>query len=456
MSEVTRNAAPEAQVFGAGSTTRRDFLIRTAAAAGVSALAGLGAAEARAESRATWRRPVPRAAQRAPLGPDEPIRIGVIGTGGMGTEHCRAFLRLAADGKANVELVAVADVCQPRMVKALERSLEAGAKSSIAAYSDYRRMLADPTIHGVLIATPEHWHAQMAEDAILAGKDVYIEKPMTLRLNEALRLREVARANPEAVVVVGTQYVMESSYQNAKRLIAEGAIGKPVMSQTSYCRNSKEGEWLYYAIDPEWQPGVNLDWEAWCGPLGSRPWDPEIYARWRRYRTYSTGIIGDLLVHRMTPLIDALDVGWPTRVVASGGHYVDKAMENHDVININVEFEGEHTMIVAGSTSNEVGLETLIRGHKANLYLNGRRLTMRPERIWAEEVEEKTIEGEEEMGSQDLLRLHWLHCIRTRERPLSDVELGTKVMVIVDLATRSLWEGKAFAFDPERLEARAI
>src|SRR5690606_29747235 len=117
---------------------------------------------------------------------------------------------------------------------------------------------------------------------------------------------------------------------------------------------------------------------------------------------------------------------------------------------------GVQTCALPISTSNEVGLETLIRGHKANLYLNGRRLTMRPERIWAEEVEEQTLEGEGGMGAQDLLRLHWLHCIRTRERPLSAVELGTEGAAVVDLATRSLWEGKAFAFDPERLEARAI
>ncbi len=279
---------------------------------------------------------------------------------------------------------------------------------------------------------------------------------MTLRLPEALRLREVVRANPDAVVVVGTQYTTYPGYQEAQRLIAEGAIGKPVWSQTSYCRNSKDGEWLYYEIDPEWKPGVNLDWQAWCGPLGDAPWDPEVYARWRRYRRYSTGIIGDLLVHRITPLIMALDVGWPTRVVASGGHYVDKAMENHDQVNINIEFEGGHTMIVAGSTANEVGLETMVRGHRANLYIDGRRLTLRPERIYAEEVEEYTFEGPDLGNTQDLLRLHWLDCMRSRGRPVSDVELGTRVMVVVDLATRSLWEGKAFAFDPATMSARAL
>src|SRR5690606_21675681 len=191
-------------------------------------------------------------------------------------------------------------------------------------------------------------------------------------------------------------------------------------------------------------------------PLGEAPWDPEVYARWRRYRRYSTGIIGDLLVHRITPLIMALDVGWPTRVVASGGHYVDKVMENHDQVNMNIEFEAGHTMVVAGSTANEVGLETMIRGHRANHYIDGRRLTMRPERLFAEEVEAYTYEGADRGDSQDQLRLHWLAGMRSRERPVSDIELGTRVMVAVYLATRSLWEGKAYAFDPATMSARAL
>jgi predicted dehydrogenase len=249
---------------------------------------------------------------------------------------------------------------------------------------------------------------------------------------------------------------MVPSYTEAKGLIAKGAIGKPVWSQTSYCRNSKEGEWLYYALDPRWQPGVTLDWDAWCGPLGKAPYSAEIYARWRRYRRYSTGIIGDLLVHQITPLIMAMDLGWPTRVTASGGHYVDKAMENHDQININVEFEGEHTMIVAGSTANELGLETVIRGHKGNLYVGGRNALLRPERLFADEVEERTITGEDLGDSQDALRLKWVDCIRTRAPSPSPVELGTKVMVIVDLATRSLWEGGAFSYDPVKRKVKKI
>jgi predicted dehydrogenase len=238
-------------------------------------------------------------------------------------------------------------------------------------------------------------------------------------------------------------------------MIREGKIGKPVFSQTSYCRNSKDGEWLYYAIDPAWEPGVNLDWERWCEPLGPAPWDPAVYARWRRYKRYSTGIIGDLLVHVMTPLIMAVDQGWPTRVVASGGHYVDKAMENHDQVNITIEFEGEHTMIVAGSTCNEQGLETMIRGHEATLYMSGNDLVIRPEVHWVDEIETETIQCPS-IHDQDELRLNWMSCIRTREPNWSPVELGTKVMVVVDLATRSMWEGHAYEFDHETMTARAI
>jgi predicted dehydrogenase len=434
------------------SSSRRDFL-RTAAAA--AAASGIAAGIVRAEEDLDDGGPVMQAKRRAPLGPDEAVRIGVIGTGGMGSGHIDAILKFGTSEAAKVRIEALSDVCDSRWYAA-KKKIDTAQGGDVAVYSDYRELLKVPTLHGVLIATPEHWHARMAEDAIVAGKDVYVEKPMTLNLRDALRLQKVAHANPHVVVVVGTQYVMTPSYQVAKDLIAEGAIGKPVWSQTSYCRNSKEGEWKYYEIDPYWKPGVNLDWENWCGPLGKADWSPEVYARWRRYRKYSTGIIGDLLVHHMTPVIRALDVGWPVKISATGGHYIDKTMENHDQVNITVEFEREHTMIVAGSTCNELGVERVIRGHKANLFVGGRTALIRPERIYADEIEAREIQPPpgSRQNDQDALRLHWLESIRTRKPSMSDVDLGTKVMVIVDLATRALWQGGAFRYDPERRTVR--
>ena len=429
--------------------SRREFLVRSAALAAAGSLLAANEAAALAE-------PLPQVRTRALPRANEPVRIGVIGTGGMGTEHCSALMRLQKAGRADLQLVALADVCQPRLNEAEQKVIAGGATWPITKYTNYRELLADTALHGVLIASQEHWHAKMVEAAVAAGKAVYVEKPMTLRLNEALRLRKLVQSNPTATVIVGTQRVLMGVYQEAVKWVADGAIGKATSSQTSYCRNSKEGEWLYYKIDPAWEPGVNLDWKEWCGPLGKADWNPEVYARWRRYRKYSTGIIGDLLVHQLAPMMQVVNAGWPIRVVASGGHYVDQAMENHDQVNLNIEFEGGHTMVVAGSTCNEVGLETLVRGHKANLYVAGNKLTLRPERIYAEEVQEKTYDAPNLGEVQDLLRLNWIECMRGNQKPASDVELGTKVMVVADLATRSIWEGKAFGFDPQKFKAFEI
>jgi predicted dehydrogenase len=427
----------------ASSPTRRQFFARSATVAG----AVLGAPNLPGAPIAATPGPIPRACPGVPLGPDEPIRIGVIGTGGMGTAHLQAFTGLAQKGQANVQVVALADVCQPRLDHAHRVTTERQPDVAVERYVDYHDLLARDDVHGVLIASPEHWHAKMAEDALVAGKDVYVEKPMTLDLPDALRLQDVVTANPERILQVGTQYIVQERYRVTQRLIEEGAIDVPTFSQTSYCRNSKDGEWNYYGIDPSWEPGVNLDWERWCGPLGEAPWDPKVYARWRRYRKYSTGIIGDLLVHMMTPLVQAIGQGWPVRVVAAGGHLVDKAMENHDQVNLTVEFETGHILVVAGSTCNERGLEIMVRGHKGTLFLGNEDVVLRPERLFLDEVDEETFQCRTG-NDHDEVRLDWLHAIRTREPNLSQVELGTKVMVIVDLASRSMWEGKAYRFDP--------
>jgi predicted dehydrogenase len=433
------------------TSTRRELLAAATAAAG----AGVFASGCTSFGPATFT--APRAHGRAAPRDGEPIQIGIIGVGPAGTPamgfgHCMSICKLAKDGREKVEIVAISDVCKP----ALERGLEHCRKEQgieVEGYRDYERLLARDDLHGVLIATPEHWHSKMAIDAVLSGLDVYLEKPMTLRLEEALKLRAVVQAN-DRVFQVGTQFLQHAKYAKAKELIASGAIGKPTFSQTSYCRNSKDGEWLY-AIDPAVVPGEMLDWERWCGPAGRHPYDPAVMFRWRRYRAWSTGIVGDLLVHVTTPLVFALDAGWPVRVSATGGHYVDTAMENHDQVNLTVDFEQGHTMVIAGSTCNETGLEVLIRGHRANLYLGGNDCVLRPERTFAEEIEEQTFSsGDPGLGDQDLHRLDWLACMRTRNAPRGDVETATKVMAIVDLATRSMWEKSAFTFDPEKLAVR--
>ena len=451
--EMNKHENESSTDLGKFKPSRRSFITSTLATAAAGAFLA-SCADIDQASTQRWRRlPVPKAKNRVPLKEGETIRMAIIGPGGMGSGHMHAFMNFNEQKKENVHIVALCDVNKIRLDPAQKKAEEVqGFK--VDTYRYYQDVLARDDIHAVLIALPEHWHHQAAVDAIAAGKDVYLEKPMTLYLPEALHLRNVVLDNPDTIFQVGTQKMILPKWQKAVKLIKEGAIGKPVWSQTSYCRNSKDGEWKYYYVDPKVVPGPNLDWERWCGPAGPHEFSGELYAQWRRYREFSTGIVGDLLVHQMTPLMMALDPGWPTRVTASGGHYIDKEMENHDQVNLTVEFESEHTMIVAGSTDNEIGLETMIRGHKGTMYLNGRNVVIRPERIFADEIEEQTIECEDIGNDQDALRRNWLQCIRSREPAVSGVDLATKMMVAVGLATRSMWEGSAFTFDPQTMTAK--
>jgi predicted dehydrogenase len=434
--------------------SRRDFLQVAAGTLATAALASSASARATSWGMAPSQ-PAPKGRARVQAKDGEAVKIGVIGLGGpggcaMGLGHCLDFARIHAKGEEKVHVAAICDLNKIHLEYG-RSALEKEQKDlKVEAYTDYKKLLERDDLHGVLLAVPEHWHADLAIAAIAAGKDVYLEKPMTLRLADAFRLLEAQKANPDLRVQVGTQQVNMPKFHEARKLIKDGTIGVPTFSQTSYCRNSKTGEW-HYTINPAWKPGENLDWDTWCGPLGPMAWDPKVYYQWRRYRKTSTGVIGDLLVHVMTPMLMALDQGWPVKVAATGAHLVDKAMENHDNVHITAQFETGHQMLVAGSTCNEVGLETLIRGHKGNIYLGGRNCVVRPERVWAEELDEKKVECPDIGDDQHRHRLKWLRCIRTREQPDSTVELGAKVMVVVDLATRSMWEGGAFGFDPETL-----
>lgn len=439
------------------NASRRQFLTTAGTLAGgalaIGALSSLANAKGRFEGD---QQVVGKAKPRIVPEDGKPIRIGVIGLGGpngcaMGLGHCLSIIALAKKNEVNAQIVAICDLNKLHLDYG-KKEIDEAQGGSVETHDNYRDLLARNDIHGVVIATPEHWHAQMGIDAILAGKDVYLEKPMTLHLEDAVRLYKVQQANPELIVQIGPQMTNLPKYHEAKKLIKSGAIGTPMFSQTSYCRNSKSGEW-HYKVNPEWKPGVNLNWEEWCGPLGKMEWDPKVYYQWRRYRKTSTGVLGDLLVHVMTPMMMTLDQGWPTRVTGIGSHLCDKTMENHDLVNLSVEFETGHQMIACGGTGNDTGLETMIRGHEANLFLNSAHCVMRPERIYSEEIDEKTIQCEDIGNDQDRHRVKWINAIRSREQPWSSVELGLKVMVVVDLATRSMWDGGAYRFDPKTMTA---
>jgi predicted dehydrogenase len=379
------------------------------------------------------------------FGANDRIRIGVIGCGGMGTAHLRGLVGMSKSGEENIEVVAVCDIYEPRKARAEKIS---GAK----VFHDYRELLELKDVDVVWIATPDHWHAKMAIDAMEAGKDIYLEKPMTHTWQEAKEVFRTAKRTGR-IVQVGSQWCSEPKWKKANELIRAGEIGKVVWAQTSYCRNSREGEWNY-PIDKEASP-QNLDWDMWLGwKFGlapKRPFDPERYFRWRKYWDYSGGIATDLFPHVLHTLLTAIGPEFPRRVVAGGGIYVHKDREVPDTFHMIADYPGEYSVVVLSSMANEKGVSTMIRGHEATMYLDGQNISIEPERI-ATGKEQKTVELP---PVPDLLKEHhkdFLRCVRERKEPNCPVDLAYKVMVAVDMAVLSYREGKVKMFDPAKEE----
>ncbi|HEX3000299.1 MAG TPA: Gfo/Idh/MocA family oxidoreductase [Armatimonadota bacterium] len=410
-------------------TTRRTFL-RNAGLATAGVLVGDLARSS------TYSIAAPRV-----LGANDRINWGIIGPGGRGTHLMTRLLAMAKANEANLQFTAVCDVYQKRMDSAKAAT---GGK----AYHNYKELLADKDIDVVLIATPEHWHAQMAMDAMEAGKDIYLEKPMTRYLDEAKKLAACVQRT-KRVMQVGAQLTEEPRWKKAHELLP--TIGKVVACETSYCRNSKEGEWNY-PIDADATPD-NLDWKAWLGPAKQRPFSTERYFRWRKYWDYSSGIMGDLLPHRIHNLVIALGAEFPTRVCCTGGIYVQKDRDVPDEVHVLADFPSGYTMSAVGSTCNERGPEPMIRGNKATMLLgSATEIKINPERPWVDEVEASSETVEAVPDTEKAHFLNFMDCVRSRAMPTCGLDVAYPVMVTVALAEMSYRENKMMRFDPVKKE----
>lgn len=241
-----------------------------------------------------------------PIAANDHIQIALIGAGWRGQEDTKEALQVAG-----VKLIAVSDVYAGRR----EHCKELWGKDIVTAV-DYREILARNDIDAVIIGTPDHWHKQVAVDAMHAGKDVYCEKPMIHLYSDGPEMIEAAHKT-KRIIEVGSQRVSNVLYVKAKELLASGAIGKLNMVTAWWDRNSALGAWDYtIPLDASTE---TCDWPRFLGTAPKIPFNAEQFFQWRKWKAYGSGVAGDLFVHLFSGVNFVTGAHGPTRAMATGG-----------------------------------------------------------------------------------------------------------------------------------------
>jgi predicted dehydrogenase len=373
-------------------------------------------------------------------GANDRIHLGVIGCGGMATAgHMRPLS--ARMKELNIDFVAVCDLFDKRTDRAAELT------AAPNKYRDYRKLLENRDIDYVLIGTPEHSHAHITIDAALAGKHVYCEKPMTWSVEQARRV--VDTVNRTGIKMqVGVQGMSDDSYETANKYVKQGALGKVVLAQIDYSRNSRNPDYLQTPPDLDLKPGVNFDWKAWLGPAPKRPFDPDRFFHWRRFWDYSSGIASDLFIHRVTRIIKSLSLTFPERGVATGGKFVwpDAIGEVPDTMNILLDYPEGLTVQLVSSMGNDTRIEHMLRGQKATLSFTTDGFLITPQRVYKDELQEIT---HKKTGAENTVLHHQnlQAAIRSNEPLKCDCLLGYYGVVAAQMGVESLRKRKYISWD---------
>lgn len=334
---------------------RRQFLSRSAAAT---------AAAAASRSATAFTAP--------PDSPNDRLALGIIGVGA----RVQSGLLEAALAVPGVELAGVCDAYRGRVERVIART---GGRAR--DYGDWRALLADPSIDAVIVGTPDHWHRIHTVEALRAGKHVYLEKPMTLRIEDGPEMISAARASGR-VLQVGSQGMSSKTQETARDMIRAGKLGKVTLIRASYNRNSRSGAWLY-PIPPDANEKT-VDWAAFLGPAPKRPFDLERFFRWRAYWDYSGGIATDLFVHLLTTIHFLMDAKMPSRVVALGQNYrYQDTHEVPDTVNAVLEYPEGFTVSLSSTFNNQSGSESGfdVLGTEAALVMRDGPMLLKPENV---------------------------------------------------------------------------
>jgi predicted dehydrogenase len=276
--------------------SRREFVGVGAAVAGASLIG---------EPILTRPSTLARAAGRAPA--SDRVRFGMIGVGMQGNDLLGQSIQLP-----DVECAAACDLYDGRHVLAREI-----VRPDLPVTRRYQELLDNKNIDCIVAAVPDHWHRQIVIDAVSAGKDIYCEKPMSHSAADGVAMLDAAKKSGR-IVQIGSQRVSSRLCAKAREMVAQGAIGDLMLVEGWMGRNDPTGAWQY-PPPPDLSP-QNLDWDTWQGRVPKRPFDPKVFARWRCWREYGTGVAGDLLVHLVSGMLYMLGMNRaPTQAMSVGG-----------------------------------------------------------------------------------------------------------------------------------------
>jgi predicted dehydrogenase len=331
------------------------------------------------------------------------------------------------------EMVAVSDAYEPRMLEAAEIAGSAAVK-----HPDYRRLLEDDDVHAVVVGSPDHWHLKMTADAIAAGKDVYLEKPVSRTLEDGDALLKLAEGTKQ-VIQTGTQQRSWEHFALGKQIVDTGKLGQVTFVHTFWHQRMGLGAW------PEVDQ-AKLDWKAWLGPAPDQPWNPERFFRWRHFRDFGGGVLTDLLTHWIDVVHWYLGVTTPQAAVVTSGKYRVKTMDWPDTVTATLEYPKDFMVTHTGTYASSIddgGLE--FRGDRATLKVDRERLAVYSEdsrkgQPWRHTPEPEILVRSQADGTSAHLA-NWLDCIRTRKTPTAPVPVGVEAARAAHIANQSLLAG---------------
>jgi predicted dehydrogenase len=366
------------------------------------------------------------------LGANDRLGLGVIGCGERGRGDMRLFLK-----QTGVQVVAVCDIYGEMIDRA--QQMAPGAQ----AFTDHRKLLELKEVDIVLIATPDHWHAQTTMDALNAGKDVYVEKPLTLKIEEGPEIVKAARVN-ERICQVGMQQRSGPHYIQAKKeYIDTGRLGKITLARTWWHGNAYH---LRRAPERLRQKPSNLDWARFLGPVKWRDWDPQQYWNWRAYLDFGGGQITDLFTHWVDVVHMFLGQDIPVSAVAAGGVYVYKdGRTAPDTINVLLEYPNDLTVTFEATLAPGLrGAAVEFVGTEGRLWIDRSRFEFQSAEKGAQPVVVKA-------PNPDMTADHianFLECVRTRKLPNGDVLIGHRSAQASHLGNIAYLQKRRIRFDP--------